>query len=241
VKVAGSYSNQLNINLFSIMQLQFKTDRALKSQGKSSKAIYLKVSELINSQSGKVVDAGCGQASFYEFLDLSKQQYIGVDLVRYSEFPQGCEFIESDLDADRIKLTGNYAEVVCSIETIEHLENPRAFMRELVRITKPGGLIIVTTPNQLSLLSKLTLIFKNQFNAFQESPGCYPAHITALLEIDLIRIAMECQLTSIEIHYTNYGRIPGTSQAWPQQLGLRGRRFSDNVILSAQKPVHVSE
>jgi hypothetical protein len=105
----------------------------------------------------------------------------------------------------------------------------------LLRITKPEGLIIVTTPNQLSLLSKLTLIFKNQFNAFKESPGCYPAHITALLEVDLIRIAAESQLTSIEIHYTNHGRIPGTNYNWPQQLGFRGRLFSDNLILSALK------
>lgn len=222
-------------------QLQFKTDRALESEGKSSKAIYLTVAKLINSRSGKIVDFGCGQGDFCKFLDLSKQKYIGVDLVHYPAFPQDCEFIESDLDAVQISLPDNYAEVVCSIETIEHLENPRALMRELVRITKPGGLLIVTTPNQLSLLSKLTLIFKNQFNAFQATPGCYPAHITALLEIDLVRIAAECQLTSIEIHYTNYGRIPGSSQAYPQWLGFRGRLFSDNVILSALKPVNVSE
>ena len=129
----------------------------------------------------------------------------------------------------------NYAEVVCSIETIEHLENPRNFMRELVRITAPGGTIVVTTPNQLSLLSKLTLVFKNQFNAFQETPGCYPAHITALLEIDLRRIAAECQLTDIQIHYTDAGRIPGIDRNWPHFLGCKGRLFSDNVILSAIK------
>ena len=45
----------------------------------------------------------------------------------------------------------------------------------------------MTTPNQLSLLSKMTLLFRGQFNAFQEGPGLYPAHRTALLEIDLLR------------------------------------------------------
>ena len=217
------------------MQTQLKSDRALSSEGKSSEAIYLKVANLINCQTGKVVDVGCGQGNFRSFLDLSKQQYIGADLVRYPEFPQDCEFIESDLDSCQIKLPDNYVETVCSIETIEHLENPRASIRELVRITAPGGTIIVTTPNQLSLLSKLTLIFKNQFNAFQEASGCYPAHITALLEIDLIRIARECQLSDIQIHYTDRGRIPGTSKSWPHSLGLKGRLFSDNVILIAKK------
>ncbi len=217
------------------MKTQLKTDRALISAGQSNVAIYRSVANLISDYSGNVVDVGCGQGNFLNFLDLSKQQYIGADIVRYPEFPQDCRFIESDLDTCTIKLPDNYADVVCSIETIEHLENPRTFMRELVRITAPGGTIVVTTPNQLSLLSKLNLVFKNQFNAFQETPGCYPAHITALLEIDLQRIAAECQLSDIQIHYTDSGRIPGSDRNWPHFLGCKGRLFSDNVILSATK------
>jgi 2-polyprenyl-3-methyl-5-hydroxy-6-metoxy-1,4-benzoquinol methylase len=218
-----------------MMQLQVKTDRALASQGQSNEAIYSSVAKSIDSRAGKVVDVGCGQGGFQRYLDLTDREYIGVDIVRYPEFPDAGKFIQSDLDRCEIKLPDNYAEVVCSIETIEHLENPRAFMRELHRITAPGGIIIVTTPNQLSLLSKLTLVFKNQFNAFQETPGCYPAHITALLEIDLIRIAAECQLADIEIHYTNHGRIPGGDKPWPNSLGFNGRLFSDNVIVTAKK------
>jgi 2-polyprenyl-3-methyl-5-hydroxy-6-metoxy-1,4-benzoquinol methylase len=215
------------------MQLQVKTDRALTSQGQSNAAIYSSVAKLIQSQSGKVVDVGCGQGGFQSYV--TDREYIGVDIVHYPEFPDSGRFIQSDLDRCEIKLPDNYAEVVCSIEAIEHLENPRAFMRELRRITAPGGIIIVTTPNQLSLLSKLTLVFKNQFNAFQETPGCYPAHITALLEIDLMRIATECQLADIQIHYTNYGRIPGGDKPWPNSLGFNGKMFSDNVILTARK------
>lgn len=218
-----------------MQQLQIKTDRALASQGQSNQAIYTCVSRLIADRSGKTLDIGCGQGNFHNYLNLTSHQYIGVDIVRYPGFPEDCEFIQSDCDRCQIKLPNNYAETVCCIETIEHLENPRAFMRELARITAPGGKIAITTPNQLSLLSKLTFLFKNQFNAFQESPGCYPAHITALLEIDLIRIATECQLTDIQIHYTDDGRMPGTSLAWPHSLGFRSRLFSDNVILVATK------
>jgi 2-polyprenyl-3-methyl-5-hydroxy-6-metoxy-1,4-benzoquinol methylase len=106
-------------------------------------------------------------------------------------------------------------------------------MRQLARVAKPGGVVIVTTPNQLSLLSKMTLVIKNQFNAFQEAPGL-PAHLTALLEIDLLRIASECGLSGPTIHYTNSGRIPFTPLNWPRWL--RGKPFSDNVILMARKP-----
>jgi hypothetical protein len=101
--------------------------------------------------------------------------------------------------------------MMVSVKTIEHLENPRSFMRrQLARLARPGGPAIVTTPNQLSPLSKTTLVLKNQFNAFQEKPGLYPAHLTALLEVDLLRIATECGLVRSTIRYTDSGRIPFT-------------------------------
>lgn len=38
-------------------------------------------------------------------------------------------------------------DVAVSVDVQEHLENPGAFLRELVRITRPGGHVVVTTPN----------------------------------------------------------------------------------------------
>ena len=47
-------------------------------------------------------------------------------------------------------------------------------------------------PDDAAHRGKLSLVIKNQFNAFQDS--CYPAHITALMEQDIRRIAAECGL-----------------------------------------------
>jgi len=44
----------------------------------------------------------------------------------------------------------------------QHLEHPRAFVRELVRITKPGGSVLLRTPDQLSALSVVTLGCRSQ-------------------------------------------------------------------------------
>jgi len=206
--------------------------RARKSKGSSSDPIYQMIARAISGHDvagGVVLDVGCGCGNLLGFVGDRFERYIGVDVIRYEGFPTEAEFIPLDLDAGKAPLPDDFADVVCSVETIEHLENPRAFMRELVRLVKPGGWVIVTTPNQLSLLSKLTLVLKNQFNAFQEAPGLYPAHITALLEIDLIRIATECGLTDIKIDYSDRGRIPFTSWHWPVKFGFRGRSFSDNV------------
>jgi 2-polyprenyl-3-methyl-5-hydroxy-6-metoxy-1,4-benzoquinol methylase len=183
---------------------------------------------------GRMVDVGCGAGDLFRALGSRDCAYVGVDLVRYDGFPvtTAARFVVADLNA-QIPLDDAIADVVISVETIEHLENPRAFVRELVRLVRFGGLVIVTTPNQLSLLSKLTLVLKNRFNAFTDRD--YPAHITSLLESDLRRIAAECGLTDIQVGFTDNGRIPGTALSWPKTLGLRGRTFSDNILLSGFK------
>jgi 2-polyprenyl-3-methyl-5-hydroxy-6-metoxy-1,4-benzoquinol methylase len=212
--------------------------RARQSHGASSDPIYLMVARAIAKHhlgGGVLLDVGCGGGKLWSFVRDRFDRYIGVDAVQYDNFPSLAEFIAHNLDGEKIPLPDRVADVVCAVETIEHLENPRAFMRELVRLTKPGGEVIVTTPNQLSLLSKMTLLLKNQFNAFQEAPGLYPAHISALLEVDLIRMARECGLTDIKIDYSHQGRIPFTPWHWPQRMGFGGRAFSDNILCLGMK------
>ena len=211
--------------------------RAHLSEGSSHPAIYaavVKALRAVHSGGGTLVDVGCGSGSLWAVLRSIFDRYLGVDIVRYAGFPADGEFVTANLDDGTLPLADQCADVVVSVETIEHLENPRSFMRQLARLPRPGGLVLVTTPNQLSLLSKITLVIKNQFNAFQEAPGLYPAHLTALLEIDLLRIATECGLVRPTIRYTDSGRIPFTPLHWP--IWLRGRAFSDNVILVAHKP-----
>jgi SAM-dependent methyltransferase len=164
-------------------------------------------------------------------------EYVGVDVVRYDGFPEDGTFVAFDLDAGSVPLDDATGDVVIAVETVEHLENPRAFVRDLVRLAKPGGWVVVTTPNQLSWLSLSTLLAKKQFSHFQD--GSYPAHITALLEIDLVRIATECGLTDIGTDYSRQGRIVFTGRHYPRALSrLFPRGCSDNLLVVGRKPSH---
>jgi hypothetical protein len=80
----------------------------------------------------------------------------------------------------------------------------------------------------------MTLLVKGRFSAFQERD--YPAHRTALLEIDLRHIAAECGLDQIEIAYTRWGRLPLTGRHYPDAIAaLSPRRFSDNVAMIGRR------
>jgi SAM-dependent methyltransferase len=212
--------------------------RARQSLGHSNAAIYSMVARAIERRhpgGGLLVDVGCGEARLWGLLRHQFARYVGVDAIRYDGFPADGEFHRVDLDSERPPLPAGTADVVAAVEAIEHLENPRAFVRELTRLAKPGGWIAVTTPNQLSFLSLLTLVVRQRFAAFQDN--AYPTHLTALLEIDLRRIAAECGLVEVDVAYSHLGRVPLSPWHYPERLAHRfPRALSDNLLLIGKKP-----
>lgn len=186
---------------------------------------------------GVLIDVGCGTGGLWHVLSKYFSGYVGADAVKYAGFPEILSFCKTELNAGRINLPDSAGDVVASVETIEHLENPRALVRELVRLAKPGGWVIITTPNQLSFSSLACLFLKGRFQQFQEGgEGGYPTHITALLEVDLVRIACENSLTDISVEFSNSGRVPFTAMHWPRFWPFRGRRFSDNLLVMGRRP-----
>ena len=212
--------------------------RALQSGGDSEPAVHgliARVVESMNIRGDLLVDVGCGQGKLWPRVSARFARCIGVDAVRYPGLPSDIEWCETQLDSCAIPIPDQVADVVVCSETIEHVENPRALMRELSRLAKPGAWLIVTTPNQLSLSSLMTLVVKHRFSCFQDVH--YPAHLTALLEVDLMRIAAECGLDDARIEFTASGRVPLTARHYPKLLSRAfPRALSDNVLLAARKP-----
>jgi 2-polyprenyl-3-methyl-5-hydroxy-6-metoxy-1,4-benzoquinol methylase len=213
-------------------------ERARRSLGGSDDAIHALVAEAVARRhrgGGTVLDVGCGTGGLRARLADRFDRYVGVDAVRYPGFPADAELVVADLDAGRVPLPDGSADVVVAVETIEHLENPRAFVRALVRAARPDGWVIVTTPNQLSLLSRATLLARGEHNAFRAAS--YPAHITALLEVDLRRIAAECRLEEVAVEFSESGRVAGSGRHYPRWLSRRWPRgLSDNLLLAGRKP-----
>jgi SAM-dependent methyltransferase len=210
--------------------------RARRSLGASSGAIHRMVARACAShgpRGGRVIDVGCGGGALWPLLRDHFSTYCGLDAVRYDGFPAECEFGLVDLDAPVWPATRGPGDVVVAVETIEHLENPWAFMRNVAALAKPGGLVVVTTPNQLSLLNLLTLATKRRFSSFQDAH--FPVHKTALLESDVCRAARQAGLDVIETGYSWHGRVPLSGGHYPQWLSrLAPRLLSDNVMIACR-------
>ncbi len=50
-------------------------------------------------------------------------------------------------------------DAVNIVEVIEHIENQPQLIREIGRVLKPGGTLLVSTPNVLSLMSRMRFLF----------------------------------------------------------------------------------
>jgi 2-polyprenyl-3-methyl-5-hydroxy-6-metoxy-1,4-benzoquinol methylase len=177
-----------------------------------------------------VLDLGGGAGNFSRVLAGSGWRTTLADY--HPASMEGVTSVQLDLNL-RFPFPDDEFDLIVSLEVIEHVENPRHFFRELYRCSRPGGHIIVSTPNQLSLASKLCLVARNEFRDFQKSS--YPAHITALLGVDFERISVEVGLTQLAVSYTDSGRIPFTTMNWQVIPFLKGQLFSDNVFFLFRK------
>ncbi|HEY8240258.1 MAG TPA: class I SAM-dependent methyltransferase [Kiritimatiellia bacterium] len=115
--------------------------------------IYPAVLASLPPPPARILDVGAGEGYFAKLLKERGYQVEACDylqdLFKVKEVP----FHKSDLN-QAIPLPDNSYDAVVSIEVLEHLENHVRFMQEVVRVTKPGGLIVLTTPNVLSLPSR---------------------------------------------------------------------------------------
>lgn len=225
-------------------KLKLQKDRiasAKASKGISEEAIYLKVMKHIKDDINSkcdLLDFGAGSGNLIKYIYNSgfKGNFFGADIMAAPrEVPEDVIWIKTDLNYP-LDLKDNLFDLIISIEVIEHLENPRDTFREFYRLLRPGGKLVVTTPNQESIRAFLALLFKGHFVAF--SDASYPAHITALLRKDFLRICNESDFDSPSFFYTDKGGIPKLPRVLWQQISfnlLKGRLFSDNLILITNK------
>src|SRR5258708_35871896 len=106
----------------------------------------------------KVLDAPCGgTAALTLALRESGFDATGDDIDPEAAIALGSSFVNANLDG-ALPWPDQTFDLVISTEGIEHLENHYSFLREVNRVLKPGGTLILTTPNITALRSRVRFL-----------------------------------------------------------------------------------
>jgi 2-polyprenyl-3-methyl-5-hydroxy-6-metoxy-1,4-benzoquinol methylase len=163
------------------------------------------------------------------------ERIVATDIVSYQDPPIGVSFVVADLN-DPLPFDDGTFDLIVAVEVVEHLENIRAVCREFARLLRPGGKVVLTTPNNESMRAIGSLFLRGHFVAFGASS--YPAHITALVRTDIERAMLEAGMRVERFFYSEEGSIPRLPRLTWQEVSfgiLTGRRFSDNMGCVASK------
>jgi SAM-dependent methyltransferase len=96
----------------------------------------------------RVLDVGCGVGQVVAKLTQQGYEAHGVDvaepnIAKARQFSDRCLLY----DGQRLPYPDNHFASVGALNVLEHVEEPEAFIGEIVRVTEPRGRIVISSPN----------------------------------------------------------------------------------------------
>ena len=131
------------------------------------------------------------------------------------------------------------ADRVLAVETLEHVEAPWTLLRVAAELVKPGGLIVVTTPNVASLRHRLELLVRGELTSFRPNDI---QHLTPILPHISEAVLRQEGLIDLRRAYVGRDIIPLTGgRVWPRTAAtLAPSLLNVSVFTLARRPADVS-
>jgi SAM-dependent methyltransferase len=129
-----------------------------------------------------VLDAGCGEGYGAALLARDAGSVVGTDLEQEvvehatARYPS-VRFQTADLTA--LPFPEQSFDAVVSLQVIEHLQRPREFVSECARVLRPGGVLVLSTPNRITFSPQG---IRNPFHTVEFSAS----ELRALVETKLV-------------------------------------------------------
>ena len=136
----------------------------------------------------RVLDIPSGEGAFADRLRGAGYDVHAADIQERFKIA-GVPFTQADMNAPLPFASDTFDAVAC-IDGIEHLEGPFAFVRDCRRILRPGGVLLLSTPNISALRSRwrwLLTGFHNKGKKPLDERAPHPRHHIRLMSFPEIR------------------------------------------------------
>ena len=112
---------------------------------------YVAASEIVN---GDIIELGSGEGYGIQLLAPLAKRYLAVD--KFDTDISGHTNVEfrKHLLPSLAGIADNSFDFAVTFQVIEHIQDDKAFIREIHRVLKPGGKLLLSTPNRLMSLTR---------------------------------------------------------------------------------------
>jgi SAM-dependent methyltransferase len=154
-----------------------------------------------------VLDVASGSGAMCLRLHEAGYQMTGCDMVEENFQLKGkVPFQQLDLNTQFSKTIGKLYDAVTATEIIEHLENPRQFLRQCFACLKPGGKLLLSTPNLETALNKAIYVTSGTARWYTDRDYMEYGHITPMplwvLRKSLLEAGFRIDLVTAQGEYT---------------------------------------
>jgi SAM-dependent methyltransferase len=174
-------------------------DRYYANVPSRDKLLYAAVASRIKPTT-RLLDAGCGSDAVI-LRRHAHQVYQAVGVDQEEVFKEGLEVQLVAGDLENLPFCDNTFDLIVSRSVCEHLEHPLAVFRELKRILRPQGEIILYTPNKFYYSSLAAHVIPPRLRHWllvqmfgQQAYEVFPAHYRANTRGSLKRLSREAGL-----------------------------------------------
>jgi len=180
----------------------------------------------------RILDIGCGTGhNAMRLAELGHDVY-GIDLspVAIAQYQaKGLQGSVMDVEADAIALPPDSFDLIYASEVIEHCADTMGFLRNLGTVLKPGGTLLLSTPNSAFWAYRLMGLLGHVVGEFQH-PGHVRFFSKRSLTAAIDKAGFEVMAVSARHMYLIVGRRPGDSLAPLLQLAgfQKEPRFATN-------------
>lgn len=107
---------------------------------------------------GRLLEIGCLSGRMLSTLKSEGWNCYGIDIIdKPKNFDKDIIFIKHNVE-EILPFENDFFDIVYAGEVIEHLYDTDNFIKEIARILKPEGYIIITTPNIASFINRFLLL-----------------------------------------------------------------------------------
>jgi SAM-dependent methyltransferase len=167
---------------------------------------------------GALLDLGCGPASMLEMLPDDGRLHVNADISHEALLHTKGTRVRLDATAPLPFGSRTVAGVVMG-ELIEHLFAPGVLLREIHRVLRPGGALVVTTPNLATLSDRLGFLFGRSPRQVDAEHPYLRLHIRPFTKRSLKRILASADFDVAEVR-SNYVGFRTRSGRWWQSRRL---------------------